>query len=80
MMYVPFIDYSTMKEVYTVPELCNLLKISEPTLRKKCAQHGFYSIKSSDGEEIFLKYAACSLHNALYHMNKKHQNRRRFQA
>jgi len=79
-MYVKFIDYSTMKKTYTVPELCKLLKMSEPTLRKKCAQHGIYSIKNDDGEEIFLKYAVCLLHNILYHKNKNHQKERRFQA
>lgn len=77
-MYVQFIDYSTMKEFYTVSEVCSLLKMSEPTLRERCAQHGIYSIRNSDGQEIFLKYAVCCLHNALYHMSKKNQKGRRF--
>lgn len=78
MMHVQFIDYNTMKKVYTVPELCDLLKMSELTLREICAQHGIYSIRNSDGQEIFLKYAVCCLHNMLYHMNKKHRKGRRF--
>lgn len=75
-MYVQFIDYNTMKEFYTVPEVCSLLKMSEPTLREKCKRHGIYSIRRGNGNEIFLKYAVCHLHNILYHMRKKYQKGR----
>lgn len=77
-MSVQFIDYNTMKEFYTVSEVCSLLKMSEPTLREECKQHGIYSIRNSDGKEIFLRYAVCCLHNILYHMDKKHQKGRNF--
>lgn len=77
-MNVKFIDYNTMKETYTVPELCKLFNMSEPTLRKNCAKHGIYSVRSDAGKEIFLKGAASHLHNILYHKNKNHQKRRRF--
>lgn len=80
-MNVKFIDYNTMEEAYTVPELCQLLKISEPTLRKKCIQYSIYSVRTDDGKEIFLKAAACHLHNILYHKskNRNRQKRGRFQ-
>ena len=69
-MCVQFIDYGTMKKFYTVSEFCNLLRVSEPTLREMCVQYGIYSIRNSDGEEIFLKPAVSHLHNTLYHMGK----------
>lgn len=77
-MFVQFIDYNTMKEFYTIPEVCRLLRMSELTLREKCKQHGIYTIINSDGKEIFLRYAVCHLHNILYHMGKRHQKGRHF--
>lgn len=68
-----FIDYKTLKEFYTIIEVCELFEISKENLRVQCERNGVNPIRNEIGEAGLSKYDVRRLHNILYYENRERQ-------
>lgn len=68
-----FIDYNSLKEFYTIPELCELFEMPKEQLREKCNQYEVFPRRNEIGEGGFPKYDVKRLHNKLYYEDRSHQ-------
>ena len=67
---VPYVQYRDLKEFYTIPELCKLLNMDKPLLKKKCAQYGIEPRRNEIGDYGFVKYDVRKLHNTIYYEDR----------
>ena len=72
-MNTGYIDYKTLKEFYTIPELCDLLDMAKAELRSKCEQYNITPTRNEIGEAGFTKYDVRKLHTKLYYGDRNHQ-------
>lgn len=70
MAAVPYIDYTTLEEFYTINEVCKLFDMEKSVLRQKCRQYGVEPRRNEIGEYGLVKYDVRKLHNLLYHESK----------
>ena len=68
-----FIDYNSLKEFYTIQEVCELFELSKEILKQKCLQYGIAPSRNEIGEGVFSKYDVRRLHNKLYYEDRSHQ-------
>ncbi len=68
-----FIDYNSMKEFYTIPEVCELFEMSKDSLKEKCHQYEIAPSRNEIGEGGFSKYDVRRLHNKLYYEERDHR-------
>lgn len=68
-----YIDYSSMKEFYTIEETCELLEISKGMLKEKCNHYGISPIRNEIGEAGFSKFDVRRLHNKLYYEDRNNR-------
>lgn len=67
MAKIAYIDYKKLREFYTIAEVCELLDMAKPDLKKKCAQYNIEPRRNEIGEFGLVKYDVRKLHNAIYH-------------
>lgn len=68
-----FIDYNSLKEFYTIPEVCELFEMAKSVLKEKCSQYGVSPTRNEIGEAGFVKYDIRRLHNKIYFEERNHQ-------
>ena len=68
---VEYIDYSTMKESYTVNEACELLGLTKKELKELCEMLKIKPRRDEIGDWILVKYEVRKIHNYLYHAAEK---------
>ena len=68
-----FIDYNSLKEFYTIPEVCELFEMAKSNLKEKCAQYSVNPTRNEIGEDGFVKYDIRQLHNKIYFEERSHQ-------
>ena len=69
-MSIPYIDYKTLEEFYTLSEVCKLLQLDKTTLRQKCEAYDIKPRQNEIGDWGLVKYDIRKLHNQLYHENR----------
>lgn len=67
MANVPYIDYKTLREFYTIGETCDLFLMKKSELQQKCMLHDVQPRRNEIGEYGFVKYDIRKLHNLIYH-------------
>lgn len=67
MIKVPYLNYSVLKEFYTVEELCRLFGASRSELTDKCKQHNVALGYNVHRELGLPRGAVKNLHYRLYH-------------
>ena len=65
-----YIDYKTLKESYTIDELCSLLNMNKLDLKLKCEEYGIKPSRNEIGAGVICRYDVCRLHNTLYYEEK----------
>lgn len=60
-----YIDYNSLKEFYTIHEVCELFEMSKEILKQKCQQYEITPSRNEIGEGVFSKYDVRRLHNKL---------------
>jgi len=70
MKQVPYIDYGTLAEFYTVQQLADLLGMKKPELKENCEAYDIKPRKNEIGDYGFVRYDVRKLHNALYHESR----------
>ena len=68
-----FIDYNSLKEFYTIQEVCDLFEMPKEALKEKSDAYGFKPIRNEIGEGGFSKYDVRRLHNMLYYEDRNNQ-------
>ena len=68
-----FIDYRTLKEFYTISEICELFEMPKETLRTQCEIQGINPVRNEIGDAGLTKYDVRRLHNVLYYENRERQ-------
>ena len=68
-----FIDYTSLKEFYTISETCELFEMSKADLKEKCSKHNIIPTRNEIGDAGFVKYDIRRLHNKLYYEDREHQ-------
>lgn len=68
-----YIDYNSLKEFYTIQEVCELFEMPKATLKEKCHEYGIIPSRNEIGEGGFSKYDVRRLHNKLYYEDRSHQ-------
>ena len=66
-----FIDYRTLKEFYTISEICELFEMPKDTLRTQCETYGINPVRNEIGEAVLAKYDVRKLHNVLYYKDRE---------
>lgn len=70
MFNVPYIDYNTMDEFYTIKDVCELFGVSKQELKKQCEKHNVEPRRNEIGEYGLVKYDVRKIHNAMYHEDR----------
>ena len=70
MASIPYVDYMSLKEVYTIKEAAELLTLSKSQLKEACEANDIRPRRNEIGEWIIVKYDIRKLHNRLYHAGK----------
>lgn len=68
-----FIDYTELKEFYTIQETCELFEMPKEELKEKCTKYGINPARNEIGDAGFVKYDIRRLHNKLYYEDREHQ-------
>ena len=68
---VQYIDYTKMKESYSVEEVRILLGLTKQELQEVGELLGIKPRKNEIGERILVKYEVRKIHNYLYHAAEK---------
>ena len=68
-----YIDYNSLKEFYTIQEICDLFEMSKAILKEKCHQYGIGPSRNEIGEGGFSKYDVRRLHNYLYYEDRNQE-------
>lgn len=68
---VEYVNYSELKEFYTIPEVCDLLGLPKSELKALCQDLNIRPHKNEIGEHGLVKYDVRKLHNYLYHAADK---------
>lgn len=66
-----YIDYKTLKETYTISELCDLLNMQKVDLKRKCEEYGIKPSRNEVGEGVISRFDVCRLHNKMYYEDKE---------
>lgn len=67
---IPYVDYKSLNEVYTIKEAADLLTLSKLQLKEACEANDIHPRRNEIGEWIIVKYDIRKLHNLLYHAGK----------
>ena len=70
MANVPYINYTDLKEFYSIQEVCEMFKMTKEELRKKTEQYKIQLTRNDDKVYGFLRHDVRSLHNKLYYENR----------
>jgi hypothetical protein len=68
-----YIDYNSLKDFYTISEVCELFEMSKDALKDKCEQYDIAPRRNEIGEGVFAKYDVRRLHNELYYEERDHK-------
>ena len=68
---VEYINYNGLKEFYSIPEACDLLKLTKQELKALCEELNIRPRKNEIGEYGLVKYDVRKLHNHLYYAGEK---------
>ena len=68
-----FIDYKTLRDFYTISELCELFEMPKEDLRTQCEIHSINPVRNEIGDAGLTKYDVRRLHNTLYYENRERQ-------
>ena len=63
---IPYVDYNSMREFYTIKETCELLNVDKYFLKDSCGECEIEPIESEIGDYGFSKYCVRKVHNYLY--------------
>ncbi len=61
-----YIEYRTMKDFYTVAEVCHLFEMDKQTLKQYAAKYNIQPQEDQYGNWGFRKVLVRKLHNAIY--------------
>ena len=65
-----YIDYSNMKEFYTIEDVCRLFELDKQELRRYSIQYGIEPQEDQYGNWGFRKILVRKLHNHIYKEQK----------
>lgn len=65
-----YIDYKSMKDFYTIEEICHLLEIDKQVLRSHAEKYGFEPAEDVFGNWGFPKKNLRKLHHLIYEEQK----------
>jgi hypothetical protein len=66
-----YIDYKSLKESYTIDELCGLLNMNKQDLKLKCEEYGIKPSRNEVGVGVISRFDVCRLHNTLYYEDRE---------
>jgi len=62
-----YIDYKSLKESYSISELCDLFGMNKLDLKLKCEEYGIKPSRNQVGVGVVSRFDVCRLHNRLYY-------------
>jgi hypothetical protein len=69
-----YLDYRSLKEFYTIPEVCELFGMTKQELKQKCEDYDVRPTRNEIGAGGFSKYDIRRLHNKLYYEDRAHRS------
>ncbi|MBQ9852210.1 MAG: hypothetical protein IJO37_04775 [Ruminiclostridium sp.] len=71
MASIPYIDYNSLDDFYTINRLCSLFQMDRDTLKERCKQFDITPRRNDIGEIGLVRYDIRRLHNFIYYEGRE---------